>query len=110
MKFEDDFETPCRVVLAKHDSSRDNRVRLTKTKCEISAEPAWKKGKCGLTLTKKQSGALEIKWRGHLQLSSEETEQCSMGHEHAVVKDTTWVYDYVTLQKEEVELLKEFLV
>ena len=99
------------LKLLKREIETDGSpVRLTKTKCAILGQYKDEKyGEC-LEFIRKRDGKIEVKWRGHVKVETFEVRECDMGHQHKIVKDDHWVWNYCVLEKRDIERLMEFLV
>lgn len=62
-----------------------------------------------IVIWKKNRGGVEIKWSGRIDVESEETVRCDLGHDHPVKKEKHWVWDYCELSEDDVEKLIEWL-
>lgn len=82
-------------------------VRTTRTKLAINGE--FHDGKHeGVAFIKKRKG-IQLKWHGHIKVEAQETHTCDLGHEHKVIKNKHWVWNYCELSREDVRKLIEFL-
>lgn len=88
--------------------SSNSLVRETMTKFLISGE--MKDGlEEGIELIIKKDG-LEVKWRGHIEMETEKKVRCDMGHQHPVIEDELWVWNYCRMNKKDINKLIKFLV
>lgn len=92
----------------------DSRVRVTATKLLILGEycgngrinediEIWK------NRSKRRSEAVKIKWSGHIEVESNDTQKCDLGHFHAVKKEKHFVWNYAGLSKSDLLKIIEFL-
>lgn len=58
---------------------------------------------------RKKNGAIELKWSGHVQVETEKTEECDLGHSHKVKVSREFVWNYCRLSEKDIKSLIEFL-
>lgn len=80
-------------------------IRTTKTKLVIQGDY---RDRQDIQFVRR-AGRLTVKWSGHVKVESLEKQTCDLGHKHRVVKDKTWVWDFVDLDREDLAKLVEFL-
>lgn len=93
--------------LKKDLETMDTKTRSTSHKFAIRCE--YDKDE-HFYLLRKNKGQIELKIKCHIPVKSVETFKCDMGHWHEVERKETWIWNYVTLSKDEVEQLREWLL
>lgn len=97
-------------ILRRQIETDDSLVRITKTKCAILGVMHGDHWKESVNLVKKRDGTIKISWMGWVPVESVDKKTCNLGHEHQVIKEEKWTWNYCELTKKDIERIREFLV
>jgi hypothetical protein len=93
-------------LLKKESKGQSTKIRQTRIKFCVRAEYDQEES---FEFWKKNNGKVELKIKCHIPVKSVTYKRCDLGHDHEVERNETWIWNYVTLDKKEVEQLVEFL-